>query len=234
MRLSSLWTRTRATHRYSRRGDVERRRQRVRHTVLALGLVGSVALLPRQRAADASASAVSESLGGSEVTQLQQQLDAVSGELELANARLERAEAIMGFSTRYGVGAGLAASIYDAALAQGVDPALAFRLVNVESEFNERATSPVGAVGLTQLMPATARYFAKGITRERLYDRDTNLRIGLRYLRILIRQYSGNVSKALLAYNGGPAAAERSDEVRPATAYDRLILEGYRGTGLIE
>lgn len=234
MRLSLLRDRHRAHSEYAHRGAAERGRQRVRHIVLLLGLFGAVALLPRQRASDASASAVAQSLDGSRTARLQQQLDAVAGELELANARLARANAIIGFSTKYRVGAGLAGEIYDAALAQGVDPALAFRLVSVESEFKERATSPVGAVGLTQLMPATARLFERGIAREALYDRSTNLRIGLRYLRILIRQYDGNISKALLAYNGGPAAAERSGQPRPASAYDRLVLRGYRGTGVIE
>ncbi|HZO38496.1 MAG TPA: transglycosylase SLT domain-containing protein, partial [Methylomirabilota bacterium] len=91
-----------------------------------------------------------------ESRRLRDELDAARGELELAQAQLERANQILAFSTRYRISADIATSIYDIALAEGLEPDLAFRLVKVESQFNEKATSPVGAVGLTQLMPATA------------------------------------------------------------------------------
>ena len=60
--------------------------------------------------------------------------------------------------------------------------------MKLESDFNPHATSPVGAIGLTQVMPATARFYVKGITREGLYDPNTNLRVGFRYLRGLVRR----------------------------------------------
>ena len=108
--------------------------------------------------------------------------------------------------------------------------------MRLESEFNERATSPVGAVGLTQLMLPTARYFQKGITRDGLYDRDTNLRIGFRYLRGLIRENEGDVRIALLMYNRGPVAVQRArrEGRDPSNGYDRLVLSGYRGDGVVE
>ena len=113
---------------------------------------------------------------------------------------------------------------------------LAFRLVRVESEFNEKATSPVGAVGLTQLMPSTARYFQKGITKNQLYDRETNLRLGFRYLRTLINEYDGNLKLALLVYNRGPAAVERARAagLDPANGYDRMVAGGYKGNGGVD
>jgi soluble lytic murein transglycosylase-like protein len=81
-------------------------------------------------------------------------------------------------------------------------------------------------VGLTQLMPSTARYFKRGVSREALFDRDTNLRIGFRYLRTLIERYNGNLELALLAYNRGP---ERVDELiragqDPDNGYVEMVL----------
>lgn len=156
-------------------------------------------------------------------------------ELALANHQLERWNRIFSYSNRYNIDARLAGSIHDIAIAEGLEPELAFRLVRLESDFKERATSPVGAVGLTQLMPATARYFEKGITREKLYDRDTNLRIGFRYLRGLIREYDGNLELALLVYNRGPTAVERSrrEGRDPSNGYERRLLRGYTGGGVV-
>ena len=163
-------------------------------------------------------------------------LTATRSEVALANDQLEQWNRIFAFSTQFNVRAQLAKSIHDIAIAEGIEPELAFRLVRVESGFKERATSPVGAVGLAQVMPSTARYFEKGITRERLYNRETNLRIGFRYLRGLIREYDGDVRLALLAYNRGPVAVERSRKagIDPSNGYDRKILSGYKGSGVVD
>jgi soluble lytic murein transglycosylase-like protein len=139
------------------------------------------------------------------------------------------------FASRYGISTDLAGAIHDAAVAEGLEPELGFRLVQTESEFNERATSPVGAVGLTQLMPRTARYFAGGVTRTQLYDRHLNLRVGFRYLRGLIREYK-SLRLALLVYNRGPVAVEAAlNEGRdPANGYETIVTRGYRGRGTID
>ena len=173
---------------------------------------------------------------GSEAIRLRAEIDAARSELDLANAQLDRWHKIFSYSSQYRVGADLATSVYDIALAEGIEPELAFRLVRVESEFNERATSPVGAVGLTQLMVPTARYFQKGITRDQLYDRDTNLRIGFRYLRTLVREYKGNVQLALLVYNRGPQAVQnsRAQGLDPSNGYERVVMKGYKGRGVID
>jgi soluble lytic murein transglycosylase-like protein len=171
---------------------------------------------------------------GSEAIRLRTELDAARSELDLANAQLDRWHKIFGYSSTYRVGADLATSVYDIALAEGIEPELAFRLVRVESEFNERATSPVGAVGLTQVMPGTARYYVAGVTKQRLYDPHLNLHVGFRYLRGLIRQYK-SVRTALLVYNRGPvavdAALERGDD--PANGYEEMVAKGYRGAGTV-
>lgn len=99
----------------------------------------------------------------------------------------------------------LAESIVEAALENDIEPELAFGLVRAESGFRDAATSHVGAVGLTQLMPRTARWLEPGTTTRDLRDSETNLRIGLGYLRDLIDKYDGDERLALLAYNRGPA-----------------------------
>ena len=227
--------------RYVHRGDLERRRAKVRRwrMLLTSGFVGSIVLLlvgqiMQERSATA-ASTFSLGLPG-DSRRLREELDATRGELELTKAQLDRANKILQYSSRYGVAADLATSIYDIAQAEGIEPDLGFRLVRVESQFNERATSPVGAVGLTQLMPATARYFQKGVTTRQLYDRETNLRIGFRYLRTLIQQYDGDLKLALLVYNRGPVAVARarSAGLDPANGYDRMVAGGYRGSGVVD
>lgn len=103
----------------------------------------------------------------------------------------------------------LAERIVDLATAVGLDPDLAFGLVHAESSFDPRARSPVGALGLTQLMPGTARWLDPSVGPSDLYDPDTNLRLGFRYLRQLVDKYGGDLRLALLAYNRGPGTVDR-------------------------
>jgi soluble lytic murein transglycosylase-like protein len=148
------------------------------------------------------------------------------GLIELQRLEIERLRRIQENSARYGIPADLAERIEDIAHAEGIDPTLAFGLVKAESEFNPRAVSPVGAVGYTQLMPSTARYLKPGVSRTELFDRDTNLRIGFRYLAGLIRQYDGNVNLALLAYNRGPSRVDALVRAgrNPDNGYVRMVL----------
>jgi hypothetical protein len=150
--------------------------------------------------------------------------------------QLERWHSIYHFSRRFQITTELSAAVYDAALAENIDPHLAFPLVRLESRFNEKAMSPVGAVGLTQLMVPTARIYVPGVSREDLYDRDLNLTIGFRHLRHLIKTYRGNVQLALLAYNRGGVAVELDRELGldPSNGYDRIVLKGYKGKGVLD
>ena len=154
----------------------------------------------------------------------------------LEGAQLERWHSIYNYSRRYRISTELSAAVYDAAVAENIDPALAFPLVRLESRFNNKALSPVGAVGLTQLMVPTARMYIPGVTREDLYDRDLNLTVGFRHLRSLIREYDGNVQLALLAYNRGGVAVELDRElgINPSNGYDTIVLKGYRGRGVLD
>ena len=148
---------------------------------------------------------------------------------------LDRAKAVIRFSSRYGIGADLAGDIFDVSQAEGIEPELAFRLVKLESDFNERATSPVGAVGLTQLMMNTAVDYKKGLTKASLYDRHTNLRIGFRHLRGLLKRYDDNVNLALLVYNRGEGAvaSSRAAGRDPSNGYELKIMRGYRGGSIV-
>jgi soluble lytic murein transglycosylase-like protein len=103
----------------------------------------------------------------------------------------------------------LAEDIYDIALEHDIDPDVAFGLVRTESEFKNYATSHVGAMGLTQLMPKTAEWLEPGTRESDLRNPETNLKIGFRYLRDLIDKYEGDQRLALLAYNRGPGTVDR-------------------------
>jgi len=165
-----------------------------------------------------------------ELRALRQELDAKQGELEVARLQLSRANSIIGYSAEYKISADLASAIYDVALSEQLNPSLAFPLVRIESRFNPRAKSKAGALGLTQVLPSTARLYEPGLTTEQLYDRDTNLRLGFRYLRDLLERYDGNLERALLAYNRGPGKVEEllAAGRDPRNGYSANVLRGYR------
>src|SRR5881392_3273294 len=169
-----------------------------------------------------------------ELRSLEQSLEATRGELAVARLQLERANAIIDFSTHYSIAADLAAAIYDVSLAEGVDPALAFRLVRVESGFKGTAKSKVGAIGYTQVLPSTARLYEPGLTTAQLFERNTNLRLGFRYLRDLLERYEGNpdakLRLALLAYNRGPGRVQELLDAGkdPQNGYATALMKGYR------
>lgn len=96
----------------------------------------------------------------------------------------------------------------------GVDPALIWSVMWVESAFNPRARSPLGAVGLMQLMPSTAKLIASKVlgnpkVAKRLYRPETNIFIGATYLAELERHFRGHLPLVLVGYNAGPGIARR-------------------------
>jgi len=91
----------------------------------------------------------------------------------------------------------------------GLDPAYVYGLIRQESRFVTDARSGVGASGLMQVMPATARWTARkigltGFTPDQLADRDMNISIGTGYLKLVLDDFDGSMALAAAAYNAGP------------------------------
>jgi len=120
------------------------------------------------------------------------------------------------------------AIIEHAASASGLDSNLLRAVIVVESGFNVRAMSKRGAVGLMQLMPATAARF--GIADS--FDAGQNVSAGARYLKFLLDRFGQNLSLALAAYNAGEDAVDRNGgQIPPFTetmAYVPRVLKIYR------
>lgn len=101
--------------------------------------------------------------------------------------------------------------IVEHAQLNGVRPSLVRAVVQVESGFNPRAYSPKGAMGLMQLMPATAREF--GVRNP--FNPEENVRGGVAYLRQLLDRYDNDEELALAAYNAGPGAVDKHGQTIP-------------------
>lgn len=178
------------------------------------------------RSVDSAAGWIARAETRASISGLRSEMDAQRGQIGIQSARLERMERAYELSSRYGIGADLAIMIHDIALAEDVDPQIAFELVRVESRFNPRAVSPVGALGLTQLMPATAQILSPGISRQQIFERETNLRLGFRFFKSLLGKYDGDVRLALLAYNRGPGTVDRllAAGQDPSNGYAQAIM----------
>lgn len=90
-----------------------------------------------------------------------------------------------------------------------IDPLVVISLIRQESAFNPQARSHVGARGLMQLMPATARQYKRNVRTSHLKRPDVNIKIGITYLKKLLKKYDGNLIYTLAAYNAGESRVKR-------------------------
>jgi soluble lytic murein transglycosylase len=90
-----------------------------------------------------------------------------------------------------------------------LDPIVVLSLIRQESVFNPLARSPVGARGLMQIMPATARRLRRSVSDKHLVNPTTNIELGTKYFKGLYKRYNGNLVFVLSAYNAGESRVER-------------------------
>jgi len=225
----------RPTNRYAEPKRPLLERVVVRGTLLLLmaAVIGTLSGVTERVKASEEIVPVAPSLVARRMGTLSGQLESVRGELSLVKMQLDRANAIIDNSAKYRIPADLAADIYDIALSEGIDPALGFQLVKVESSFRGNARSSKKAIGYTQLQVRTARFYQAGVTEKDLYDRETNLRLGFRFLNDLLERFDHDMHLALLAYNRGPArvADILAGGGNPANGYSDAVLKGYRAPG---
>lgn len=109
-----------------------------------------------------------------------------------------------------------------------IEPAIIKAVITAESNWNPRAVSHKGAMGLMQLMPATA----KDMEISNPFDPEDNIEGGTKYLRWLLNRFDGNLDLALAAYNAGPARVEQSGGIPAITEtrkYVQNINKIYKG-----
>jgi soluble lytic murein transglycosylase-like protein len=123
-----------------------------------------------------------------------------------------------------------AALIETVSLKHGIDPALVHAVVQAESNYRPTAKSQVGARGLMQVMPATARDL--GVKSARLlFDPQQNLEAGVKYLKFLLERFDGDLPTAIAAYNAGPAAVSKYEGIPPfpeTRNYVRKVLSNFQ------
>lgn len=110
--------------------------------------------------------------------------------------------------------ADIAAMVVAAAVSYGVNPLVAQWQAWTESRGKAGAVSPAGAVGVMQLMPSTAAMYGL-VTADQLTDPAQNIDAGIHYLSDLLRQFNGDYSLALAAYNAGPGNVQKYGGIPP-------------------
>jgi len=109
--------------------------------------------------------------------------------------------------------------VHEKASNYNIDPSLIKAVIKTESNWNSRAISKKGAMGLMQLMPSTAN----DMNVHNPFDPEENIEGGTRYLKYLIERFNGDVTLALAAYNAGPKTVEKFGYVPPITETKQYV-----------
>jgi hypothetical protein len=119
--------------------------------------------------------------------------------------------------------------IHEKASKYNIDPSLVKAVIKTESNWNEKAVSRKGAIGLMQLMPSTAN----DMNVRNPFNPEENIEGGVKYLRYLFERFNGDLTLALAAYNAGPKWVDRFGVVPPITEtkqYVKKVLSLYNGS----
>lgn len=126
--------------------------------------------------------------------------------------------------------------ITEVARQYGVERQLVAAVVAAESNYNAHAVSPVGAVGLMQVMPATAADYGVD-SHAALFDPKTNLKTGTRHLKRLLSKYQNDYGRVIMAYNAGEGVVDRTNSnvtYRETLDYTESVIHHYRRNGGIQ
>lgn len=130
----------------------------------------------------------------------------------------------------------IASAVSNLANSYGMSPLLILAVIKVESNFNIKAVSNKDARGLMQVRPIVVREVANDLginphDGQSLFGHEFNLRVGVHYLAGLLKQFHGDIKKALMAYNAGPTTIARIYKNRPVPegGYQGKVLKVYRG-----
>jgi soluble lytic murein transglycosylase-like protein len=120
--------------------------------------------------------------------------------------------------------------IHDIARREGVDPNLVEAVARAESNFNPKAKSPKGAIGVMQLMPGTAKRFKV----QDIHAVEDNIEGGVRYLKFLTDMFPKDIRLAIAAYNAGERRVQRAGgipNIQETTTYVKRVIEFYNANG---
>jgi soluble lytic murein transglycosylase-like protein len=107
------------------------------------------------------------------------------------------------------------------AVQEGVETPLVQSVIRAESNYNPDAVSPKGAMGIMQLIPATAKRF--GVSDA--FDPEENIQGGVRYLKFLLDYYQGDYPRAIAAYNAGEAAVDKYHGIPPFAETQNYVVQ---------
>jgi len=116
---------------------------------------------------------------------------------------------------------------------QGVELALVKAVISAESAYNAHAVSSAGAIGLMQLMPATAADYGV-VDAGRLFDPGVNVETGVRHLKRLLAKYKNDYGRVIMAYNAGEGVVDRTNSnvtYAETLSYTEAVIRSYRRNG---